>query len=118
MPLTIPDYIKVKNPTGGTVAYLSPKSDGIKEVWPDTQLNGPSTLELSLPLGNEKWEYLTDDCRIVAGGREYIFLKPDAIEVSRDGHKLWGKIMAQESWIMLNKKYATISNDPANPDPP
>jgi len=117
MSLTIPGYIEVKTAAGATAAYLSPEADGLKEVWLDTQLNGHNTLTLALPLGSEKWQYLTDAHRIIAGGREFVIVKPDAIDVSRDGQKLWGKVMAEESWVLLGKRYVTASNDPTNPNP-
>lgn len=115
--MQIPEYIEVRSPTGSPVAYISPESDGLKECWPDINLNGATTLLLSLPIGSDKWAYLTDENCIIAGGKEYVLLKPDAIELVRDGKKIWGKVVAQESWTLMGKQYATVSNDPTNPTP-
>lgn len=119
MPLTIPQYIEVKTAAGATAAFLSPEADSLKDCWIDRELNGKSTLTFSLPLNSEKWQYLTDQYRIYAGGREFVILNPDAIEKVRDGKKLWGKVTAHESWVLLGKKYVDlgISNDPQTPNP-
>jgi hypothetical protein len=116
--LTIPQYIEVKTAAGATAAYLSPEADGLKDVWIDNELNGRCTLTFSLPLDSAKWIYLSDAYRIYAGGKEFIILNPDAIEKTRDGKKLWGKVTAHESWVLMGKKYATVSNDPQTPTPP
>lgn len=121
MPLIIPDYIEIRTAAGQlALAVLSPDADGLKDCYTDARLNGPCTLSFSLPLhpGAEKWAYLTDAYRIVAAGREFAITKPDAVDVTRDGQKLWGKVVAEEIWVLLNKKYITVSNDPANPSPP
>lgn len=115
--MVIPEYITVRTAAGAPVAYLSPEADGLKDTWIDAQLNSFCTLTFALPMTSGKWAELTDANRIVAGGREFVITKPDAIEVSRNGQKLWGKVMAQESWILLNKKYPTVSNDPGDPSP-
>lgn len=109
---TIPEYIEVKTATGSTVAFLSPDPDGIKS-WIDNELNGSCKLDIELPMACEKWAYLTDAYRIYAGGKEFVIANADAIEVSRDGEKLWGKVTANESWVLLGKKYpeAGITND-------
>lgn len=120
---------------------MSPEADGLKDVQIDRELNGRSILTFSLSIlpggadvpvltvkgvmptvdvadPNAKWQYITDQYRIYAGGREFVVLNPDAIEKERDGKKLWGKVTAHESWVLLGKKYATVSNDPQTPDPP
>ncbi|HBX22678.1 MAG TPA: hypothetical protein DEF34_03420 [Desulfotomaculum sp.] len=123
MPLTIPEYITVKTADGATAAYLSPEADGLKDVWVNNELNGRCTMDLSLPLLSDKWQYLNNFYRIytpdITGNmREFVILNPDAIEKKRDGKKLWGKVTAHESWVLLGKKFATISNDPQTPEPP
>ncbi|MCG8401358.1 MAG: phage tail protein [Firmicutes bacterium] len=147
MPLTMPEYITVKTAAGATAAYLSPEADGLKDCWLNNKLNGRCTLEFSLPLpgqaqrtesmealtlkgvipaipaSNSKWQYLSPFYRIYAPDitgkmREFVIQGPDSIEKERTGKKLWGKITAHESWILLGKKFATISNDPQTPDPP
>ncbi|MBC9783556.1 phage tail protein [Heliobacterium chlorum] len=115
------NYIEVFE-AGQRKARLSPASDPGLECWPDMEMNGPSVLEITLPLDNEKWQYFTSECRIYAAGREYILLKPDNIELSRDGKKLIGKVTAHESWLLLNKEFPGtdsngISNDPHNSTP-
>jgi|GEM_PF-2955155 len=140
MPLTIPQFIEVKTAADAPAAYLSPEADGLKDCWVDRELNGRSTLTFSLPIKKleeifaltvmgtmpklpgqtSKWQYLTDQFRIYAGGREYIILSPDAIEKSRNEGKTWGKVTAHESWVKLGKDYVDpgISNDPQTPTPP
>lgn len=120
MPLVIPQYLEVRTAAGATAAFLSPEADSLKDCWIDRELNGKSTLTFSLPLNSEKWQYLTDQYRIYAGGREFVILNPDAVEKVRDGKKLWGKVTAHESWVLLGKKYVNpgISNDPQTPNPP
>ncbi len=117
MPYAIPEYIEVKATDGSTVAFLSPESDGIT-AWIDDEQNGACTIEIELPTENEKWQYLTDRYRIYADGKEFVILNPDAVDKQRDGKKLKGKIKAHELWMLLGKKYQTISNDPQNPSPP
>lgn len=146
MPLTIPQYITIKTAAGATAAYLSPEADSLKDVWVNNELNGRCILTFSLPLPGQqqnsqtltikgvipetptsgsKWQYLNNFYRIyapdIAGNmREFVILNPDAIEKKRDGKKLWGKVTAHESWVLLGKKYADsgISNDPQTPNPP
>ncbi len=117
--MQIPDYIEVRNAIGQTVGYLSPEADGAKNAWIDQQLNAECILEFSLPLISEKWSLITPECRFVVGNREFVILRPDTVEIERDQQgKTWGKVTAQESWVLLDKKYVTISNDPQNPTPP
>jgi len=79
------------------------------------QLHSLSLTTLKL---ETKWQYLTDKYRIYADGKEFVILNPDAVDKQRDGQKLTGKIKAHESWVLLGKKYQTVSNDPQNPNPP
>jgi hypothetical protein len=134
VPLYIPQYIKITTAAGATAAYLSPKTDGLKNVIMDREINGRSTLIFSLPIfsnnevnlpvltikgvmptinmsnPNDKWQYLTDQYRVYAPDitgqmREFIIKNPDAIEKIRDGKNISGKITAHESWILLGKDY-------------
>lgn len=116
--LTIPDHIEVRKATGETVAFLSPSIDGLKDCFMERELNGACRLTLQLPLSSPKWEDLSDQNVIIAEGREFCLAGQGAIEVVRDGQKLWGKVAAQESWVLLGKQFATISNDPGSPLPP
>lgn len=145
MPLTIPEYITIKTAAGAMAAYLSPEADSIKDCYMERELNGRSVLTFSLPIQKleeifvltvmgvtpplpsqaSKWQYLIDSCRIYAPDitgvmREFVIQNPDAIEKTRDGGKLWGKITAHESWVRLGKDYVDpgISNDPQTPTPP
>lgn len=115
-----PSYIEIINPAnGGTVALLSPESDGLTECWITDEQNNSCTLEFQLPLtSNDKLQYLTDQYRIVADGKEFVILNPDAKDTARDGKKKTQTVQAHESWILLSKKFQTISNDPQNPNPP
>lgn len=110
--------IEIYDITGKRTAILTAKADGLKESWVDIRLNEESTLEFYLPLTSPKWAYITPECRIVADGREYVILREDAIDVERsqDGTK-WGKVTAQESWILLDKQFISVSNDPDKPTP-
>jgi len=99
MPLTVPQYLIIKTAAGATAAYLSPEADGLKDTKINRELNGKSTLTFSLP--------------ILSGGADV-----PVLEKERDGKKLWGKVTAHESWVLLGKKYATVSNDPQTPIPP
>jgi len=111
MPLTVPEYIEVYNSSGQLRAVLSPEADGLKECWIDQRLNAECTLTFFLPMTSEKWSELTAECRIRAGGREFVILRPDAVDIERDDQgRVWGKVTAQESWILLNKLYPTITN--------
>jgi hypothetical protein len=110
-------YIVVKNALGETRAYLSP-DDGVKDCFIDRRVNGEGKLEFLLPLQSEKWAELTPECRIIADGREFTILRPSAIDAERsqDG-KAWGKVMAEESWALMDKQDVTVSNDPQTPEP-
>ena len=112
------EYIVVKNTLGKPRAYLSPEPDGIKDCYIDQRLNGESKLEFYIPAKSEKVVELTPECRIIADGREFTILKPNAVDVERsqDG-KLWGKVMAEESWALMDKRDVTVSNDPQTPIP-
>ncbi len=109
MPITVPDYIEIRTAAGQLAAVLSPEPDGLKDCWIDQRLNAECTLTFLLPMNSEKWAELTAECRIRAGGREFVILRPDAVDVERDEQgKVWGKVMAVESWALLNKRYPTI----------
>lgn len=113
--MQIPKNIKITNATGKTVAFLSPKADGLKDCYSDTRLNGESTLEFLLPATSEKIAELTPECEIHAGGRVYILRKDDAMDIVRDDkNSLWAKFMAVEKWYELDTSYVepSISNDP------
>lgn len=98
-------------------AYLSPQ-DGLTDCWIDQRLNAECTLTFSLPLMSDKWSELTAESRLIAGGREFIILRPDAIDTVRDNQGVaLGQVAAQESWVLLNKAFATVSNDPDLPSP-
>lgn len=104
--------IEVRNAAGKTVAFLSPK-DGMKDVWVDQKLNNECTLAFSLPLTCPKWKELTSECRLIAGGKEFVILRPDVIDFTRDEQgRLWGNAVAVESWYLLAKDYPTVSNHP------
>lgn len=113
--MQIPKNIKITNATGQTVAFLSPKADGLKDCYSDTRLNGESTLEFLLPATSEKIEELTPECEIWANDRVYILRKDDAIDYIRDDkNALWAKGIAVERWKELDTSYVepSISNDP------
>jgi len=115
----IPEFITIKNTSNQTVAFLSP-DDGLKNCYIDIRLNGESTLEFLLPANSEKLAEITPECKIIAGGREYVLLKDDAIDFERtEDNKLWAKVMAVESWALLDTKYPEpyITNDPNVPVP-
>ena len=116
----IPKYIEVKTAAGQRAAFLSPKADGLKDCSPDVRLNGESTLEFMLPANSEKLAELIPECRIIANNREYTILKDEAndFEMTKD-NKLWAKVMAVESWYLLDMDYAEpyITNDPGIPTP-
>lgn len=102
----IPEYIEIRTAAGQPAAYLSPASDGLKDCYSAARLNGESLLTFLLPMTSPKWEEITPECRIIAGAREYTILHDQAIDIERDqSGKLWGKVMAQESWKLLQKQY-------------
>mgnify|MGYP000917686173 CR=1 FL=1 len=118
--MEIAKYIKVKTVAGKRAAFLSPKSDGLKECYADCRLNGESTLEFMLPANSEKIAELTPECQIWAGGRVYTLLHEEAVDTIRDKkNTLWAKFMAQERWVELDSEYPEpyITNDPLNPTP-
>lgn len=116
--MKITEHMIIKNIQGATRAYLSPDVDGIKDAYIDRYLNNESALEFYIPPANEKVQELTPECRIIADGREFTILRPDAVDIERsqDG-KLWLKVMAVESWVLLDKMPVTVSNDPQNLNP-
>jgi hypothetical protein len=118
--MQIEKYVEVKTVAGQTAAFLSPKSDGAKDVYSDCRLNGESTLEFYLPATSEKIAELTPECQIWAGGRVYTLLKDEAIDIVRDNkNALWAKVMSIERWAELDAEYPEpyISNDPITPTP-
>lgn len=118
--MQIAKYVEVKTAAGNKAAFLSPKSDGLKDCFPDCRLNGESTLEFLLPATSEKIVELTPECQIWAGGRVYTLLKDEAVDIVRDeNNKLWAKFMAVERWAELDSKYPEpyITNDPLVPTP-
>lgn len=118
--MQIPKYIEIKNANGQRVAFLSPKSDGLKECWTDARLNGESTLEFMLPANSEKIEELTPECQIWAGGRVYTLLQDEASDtIMEENGSLWTKFMAVERWAELDSQYIEpyLSNDPTIPVP-
>jgi phage minor structural protein len=116
--ITIPGYIQVNDAAGNTVAFLSPEADKIKDCYINARLNEETTLEFYLPVMSDKWKYITPECEIIAGGRKFILLKTDAIDATRDNQgRMWYKVMAIESWKILNTHYKTINNDPDYPAP-
>lgn len=108
--------IKVLDKNRQLRAYLTPQ-DGVKDAFIDTRLNAECTLSFLLPLISEKWSELTPESFLITDNREFILLRPDAIDVERtqDG-KVFGKVTAMESWKLLDKDFATVSNDPMKPD--
>jgi phage minor structural protein len=118
--MQIPKYIEIKTADGKISAFLSPKADGLKDVYVDCRLNGESTLEFQLPATSEKLAELTPECQIWAGGRVYSLLKDDAIDIVRDeNNKLWAKVMAVERWMDLDYQFPEpyICNDPTITNP-
>lgn len=109
--------IEIRDINQNLQAILTPESDKVSEAWIDRQLNGPHTLEFKLPANSEKIYEITPESRILAGNREFIILRPEAIDVVREDNslKIWYKVMSQESWKLLYKDYPTISNDPQQP---
>lgn len=117
--MEIPQYITVLNKNREIVALLSPDVDNLKDCFIETYLNAESTLSFKLPLTSKKWEALHPDCIILAEGREFTILRQDAVDLIRENDgTLWGHVTAHETWYLLHKQYATISNDPQLPDPP
>lgn len=117
--MQIPKYIEIKV-ADKTVAFLSPKNDGLKDVYVDARLNSESTLEFSLPSINEKVNEITPECEIWTDKRVYNLLKDESIdEVMDESGKMWTKFMAVERWNLLDTEYVEpyISNDPSIPTP-
>jgi len=111
------EQIQIYNSAGVRQAILTARG-GAKDPFIDLRLNAESTFEFSLPLTSNKWAKITPECRIRADGREYVILRPNAVDVERtqDGKK-WGKVTAAESWILLDKDFVSVSNDPDKPTP-
>lgn len=118
--MIIPKYIEIKTAAGQRAAFLSPRSDKLKDCFPDCRLNGESTLEFLLPATSSKIAELTPECQIWAGGRVYTLLRDEAVDFVRDKkNTLWAKFMAVERWAELDTKYPEpyITNDPLIPTP-
>ena len=93
------DLIEIRNKDDIPVAYLSPKSDKVKDCYIDTRLNGESTLEFMLPVNSEKISEITPESYFYAGWRAFMLRNDNAVEVVRDeNNKLWAKFMAVERW--------------------
>ena len=119
MGFEIPEHIHIRDKNGNRMAYLSPRADGLTEEYIDRHLNEESNIDFQLPMTSPKWQHLTAECRIIAGDREFVILKPDAIDVERDEQgRVWGRIMGTESWKLLDRSFVTVSNDIQIPDPP
>ena len=85
----------------------------------DRRLNEESTFTFHVPATSKKLSELGPESRIIAGDREFVILKPDAMDTVRDdAGQTWTKVMAVESWKLLGKTYPTINNDPYYPWPP
>ena len=111
--MQIPEFIEIRNAAGQRRAFLSPQADGLKDCWIDQRLNAECVLSFVLPMMNEKWAEMTAESRLIAGGREFVILRPDAIDTIRDNQGVTlGQVSAQESWVLLNKAFTTVSNDP------
>lgn len=118
--MVIPDYIEVKNAAGQRVAFLSPKSDGLKKCFVDYRINSESNLEFMLPASSEKNAYITPECQIWAGDKVYSLLREQAVELVREeGDKVWYKYRTHERWHNLDNQYPEpyITNDPTIPQP-
>jgi phage minor structural protein len=118
--MQILENIEIRNKESKTVAFLSPKSDALKDTYVDCRLNGESTLEFSLPSHSEKIKELTPECEIYANNRVYNLLKDEAIdEVMDEQGRMWTKFMAVERWNLLDTQFPEpyITNDPSIPSP-
>jgi len=109
--------IEIRDINQNLLAVLTPESDYVTDAWIDRILNAGSVLEFKLPMTSQKWEEITPEARITAGGREFVLLADNAIDVVREqkSKKVWGKMQAPESWKLLDTIYPTISNDPLVP---
>lgn len=108
------------NPYPGGYNCTSNDSGSTWTSYPD--YDSAFKIEVEVPvyetMPKSPWQYLTDQYRIYADDKEFVILNPDAVDKQRDGQRLTGKIKAHESWVLLGKRYQTISNDPQNPSPP
>jgi len=117
---TIPKFLEVKTAAGIRAAFLSPKSDKLKDAYVDCRLNGESTLEFLLPANSSKIDILTPECQIWTTNKVYNILKDEASEIVMDeSGKRWASFRAVERWAELETKFIEpyISNDPLNPTP-
>lgn len=105
-------YIELRDAAGKLAAFLSPE-DGVKNAWIDQRLNGECVLTFDIPLNCQKWQYVEPECKFIVGGKEFVILRPDAVDATRDDSgKEWNSVTAVESWHLLHKRYPTISNHP------
>lgn len=115
--MQIPEYIELKTSGGSRVAYISPQADKLRNCFIENEQNGSCVLTFELPVTSKKWTYITDGHRLYAGGKEFVIHGADSIEMKKEGHRKWGVVKAQESWVLLRKKHRTVSNDPSIPTP-
>ena len=116
--MQIPEAIEVRDSLGNPKAYLLPDEDGLKEVWVSDRLNAECTLSFLLPITCAKWDEITPECRLRTSDKEFVILRPDVIDVERtEEGKTFGRLTAQENWVLLDKEFVTVSNDPQNPEP-
>lgn len=116
----MPRYIGIKTVAGQKAAFLSPKTDKVKNAYVDYYLNGESKFEFMIPATSKKLKELAPECQIWAGGRVYTILNDEAIDIVRDEkNTLWAKVMAVERWAELDTQFPEpyITNDPTTPAP-
>lgn len=119
MSLIAPERIIIKDAAGNTVAFLSPEADKIKDCWITRRINEEETLTFYLPADSSKLTEIHAESQIVADGREFTLLKPDAIDIVKDERGVkWVKVMAVGKWNLLSRVQPTINNDPDYPWPP
>lgn len=105
------------NEGGGLKAMLSASADGLREVWITNETNGSCILEFELPANCDKWQYIDDKHYLAVDGRHFRLLTENAITFKREGRVIFGAAQLHETWVLLGRKYATISNDPQNLTP-
>ncbi len=118
--MQIPKYIEIMSAAGEKAAFLSPKTDMVKNAYPDYYLNGESKFEFMIPATSKKLKELVPECQIWAGGRVYTILNDEAIDIVRDEkNTLWAKVMSVERWAELDTQFPEpyITNDPTIPAP-
>jgi hypothetical protein len=118
--LQIPKYIEIRTAAGEKAAFLSPKTDKVKNTYLDYYLNGESKFEFMIPATSKKLKELVPECQIWAGGKVYSILNDESIDIVRDEKgTLWAKVMAVERWAELDTQFPEpyITNDPNTPSP-